>query len=90
MSLFQPVDGQTMYPQGAPQFQGNQMPQMPQNMPVGDGGMMRPSMPQQGADMPVSDMPPGNFEAPLGQSGIPTYVGNPTLDKYIHMFIGGV
>ena len=90
MSLFQPVpDMQTMYPQGAPGTP-REMPMQPAPMGAlpSDGGMLPPSEPQQGAEMPVAGMPQGNFEAPLGGQGIPTYVGNPMIDKYIHMFVG--
>jgi len=82
-------DAQTMYPQGNPQFQGSQMPSNMMPPQGGDMSVMRPAAPQEMSSMPQADVPPGNFEAPLGQGGIPTYVGNPTLDKYIHMFIGG-
>ena len=85
MSLFQPVNGQTMYPPGPPQFHGRQMP-MPSASPMqGDMSVMQTQDPSIGAAMPtLNDVPDVNSAS----EAIPTYVGNPILDKYIHMFMG--
>ena len=87
--LFGQPDMSVMYNQNAPQFMNNNMPYMPQQRPPSDGGMIPSEMPSQTADMPqLNSSPQTIFEAPLGGQGIPTYIGNPMIDKYIHSFIG--
>lgn len=77
----QSYDMNTQYPKGPPQFTGTQMPQPGDAMSGGDMSVMNtnPNMP---ADMPT-------VEGTVPQQEVPSYVGNPVLDKYIHTFIGG-
>ena len=65
------------------------LPPMPQpsNTPKGgDMSVMQAQDPQQGAPMPMLEDTPENADS----VSIPTYIGNPILDKYIHQFIGSV
>ncbi len=60
-----------------------QQPQAANVPPGGDMQTMDPNaMPQAGAEMPM-------LNGASSQDNLPTYVGNPVLDKYIHAFIGG-
>lgn len=86
MSLFQQIpDMQTMYP--IPQGQQySQMPMVPQQQPLMDGSMVPNGLPSAPAEMPQLNGPnPNAFKNP---QQLPTYVGNPVLDMYIHKFIG--
>lgn len=66
---------------GRLQSYGNPNASQMSSQPQGDMSVMYNDIPSVPADMPTID---GTSENPP-----PTYVGNPVLDKYIHVFIGG-
>ncbi len=80
--LFQQPDMSVQYPA---------MPQPGNASMENDMNVMQAQDPQQGAPMPTLTGPPDSANAQIpGENPIPSYVGNPILDKYIHHFIGSV
>lgn len=97
MSLFQPPDMSAMYPQGRPNTQ--LQTQMPVSQPQGGGSQMpgvnpleqppvNTSRPILASASPSEEEDAMNALAQQQQQQNKQYTGNPTLDKYIHLFLG--